>query len=40
MSQNAVGGAGWTQPVGYDELADAVEEARAGLATLKRDTLP
>ena len=28
------------QAVTYDDLADAVEEARAGLASLKRDTLP
>ena len=28
------------QPVGYDGLAAAVEEARAGLASLKKDTLP
>ena len=28
------------QPVGYDGLADAVEKARAGLAILKKDTLP
>ena len=28
------------QPVGYGDLAAAVEEARAGLASLKKDTLP
>lgn len=28
------------QPVGYGGLAAAVEEARAGLASLKKDTLP
>ena len=28
------------QAVTYDDLAGAVEEARAGLASLKRDTLP
>ena len=32
--------AGLAQPVGYGELAAAVEEARAGLASLKKDTLP
>ena len=28
------------QPVGYGDLAAAVEKARAGLASLKKDTLP